>query len=150
MTLTNASADTWTGFIPAQVGGSTVFYYIDATANSGKQQVRPITAPEGYWKFNIGITTGIAALQNNFEIKDIYPNPGSAISCIPVTSNINTQLNVSLYDVTGRFVKQIFNNEIARGDKNIFINCAEFEAGVYNVVYTTKEGQYSKKLCIKK
>jgi hypothetical protein len=150
MTLTNASTDTWTGFIPAQAGGSNVYYYIDATANSGKQQVRPITAPEGYWKFNIGITTGIAAVPNNFEIKDIYPNPGSAISCIPVTSNINTQLNVSLYDVTGRFVKQIFNGNISVGDKNLFINCAEFDAGVYNIVFTTDEVQYSKKLCIKK
>jgi hypothetical protein len=150
MTLTNASTDTWTGFIPAQAGGSTVYYYIDATSNSGKQQVRPITAPEGYWKFNIGITTGIAAVPNNFEIKDIFPNPGSAISCIPVTSNINTQLNVSLYDVTGRFVKQIFNGNISVGDKNLFINCAEFDAGVYNIVFTTDEVQYSKKLCIKK
>ncbi len=150
MSLTNASTDTWTGFIPAQAGGSTVYYYIDATANSGKQQVRPITAPQGYWKFNVGFTTSVASIASNFEIKDIFPNPGSALSCIPVKSNINTQLNVSLYDVTGRLVKQIFNNEIAVGDRNLFINCAEFEAGIYNVIFTTDEAQYSKKLCIKK
>jgi agmatine/peptidylarginine deiminase len=150
MTLTNASTDTWTGYIPAQAGGSAVYYYIDANANSGKHQVRPITAPQGYWKFNIGITTSIAAVPSNFDIKDIYPNPGSAISCIPVKSNINTALNVNLYDVTGRFVKQIFNGDINVGDKNLFINCAEFDAGVYNIVFTTDETQYSKKLCIRK
>lgn len=150
MTLTNASTDTWTGFIPAQLGGSTVFYYVDANANSGKHQVRPITAPEGFWKFNVGITTNIASIPSNFETKDIYPNPGSALSCIPVKSNINTKLNVSLYDVTGRMVKQIFNGEITVGDKNLFINCAEFDAGIYSVVYTTNETHYSKKLCIKK
>jgi hypothetical protein len=119
-------------------------------AFSGKLQVRPITAPEGYWKFNVGLTTGIASIPQNFEIKDIFPNPGSALSCIPVKSNINTKLNVSLFDVAGRLVKQVFNGEITVGDKNLFINCAEFEAGVYNVVYTTNEGQYAKKLCIKK
>jgi agmatine deiminase len=133
-----------------KLGGSTVFYYVDANANSGKHQVRPITAPEGYWKFNVGLTTGIASIPQNFEIKDIFPNPGSALSCIPVKSNINTKLNVSLFDVAGRLVKQVFNGEITVGDKNLFINCAEFEAGVYNVVYTTNEGQYAKKLCIKK
>ena len=150
MSLTNASTNTWTGFIPAQAGGSTVYYYIDANANSGKHQVRPITAPQGYWKFNVGFTTSITSIASNFEIKDIFPNPGSALSCIPVKSNINTQLNVSLYDVTGRLVKQIFNNEIAVGDRNLFVNCAEFEAGIYNVVFTTNDAQYAKKLCIKK
>lgn len=150
MTLANASSDTWTGFIPAQLGGSTVYYYIDATANSGKHQVRPITAPQGFWKFNIGFTTSLAFVSNNFEIKDIFPNPGTAISCIPVVSNTNTSLNVSLYDVTGRLVKQIYNGEIAVGDKKLFINCAEFDAGVYSVVFTTAQNQYSKKLCIKK
>ena len=35
----------WSGNIPAQVGGSEVFYYVEGTANSGKVQVRPIVAP---------------------------------------------------------------------------------------------------------
>ncbi len=150
MSLTNVSTNTWTGFIPAQAAGSTVFYYIDANAVSGKHQVRPITAPEGFWKFNIGLTTSIAKVAQNFEIKDMFPNPGNSITCIPVTSNINTKLNVTLYDVTGRMVKQIFNGDIAIGDKKLFIDCAEFDAGVYNVVFTTKQSQYTKKLCIKK
>lgn len=150
MSLTNVSTNTWTGFIPAQAAGSTVFYYIDANAVSGKHQVRPITAPEGFWKFNIGLTTSIAKVAQNFEIKDMFPNPGNSITCIPVTSNINTKLNVTLYDVTGRIVKQIFNGDIAIGDKKLFIDCAEFDAGVYNVVFTTKQSQYTKKLCIKK
>jgi agmatine/peptidylarginine deiminase len=149
MTLSNPTTDTWTGFIPAQPGGSTVYYYIDATANSGKHQVRPITAPDGFWKFNVGLTTGISSLANNFQIKDIFPNPGNAISCIPVVSNISTQLNVTMYDIAGRAVRELFNGNIQSGTKNLFVNCAEFEAGVYNLVFTTESGQYSKKLCIK-
>ncbi len=149
MTLTNAANDTWTGFIPAQPGGSTVYYYIDATANSGKHQVRPITAPDGFWKFNVGLTTAISSLANNFQIKDIFPNPGNAISCIPVVSNISTQLNVTMYDVAGRVVRELFNGNMQSGTKNLFVNCADFEAGVYHLVFTTENGQYSKKLCIK-
>jgi len=150
MTLTNASNDTWTGYIPAQAAGSTVFYYIDANANSGKHQVRPITAPQGFWKFKVGLTTGIASVPQNFEIKDIFPNPGTSISCIPVNSNFQTKLQVAIYDVTGRMVKQIYNGEIGIGEKKLFINCAEFDTGVYNVVFTTDQSHYSKKLCIKK
>jgi agmatine/peptidylarginine deiminase len=150
MTLTNAANDTWTGYIPAQAGGSTVFYYIDATANSGKHQVRPITAPEGYWKFNVGLTTALQPVMAKFEVKDIFPNPGSSLSCIPVVTDVNTMLNVDLFDVTGRMIKQIYHGEISTGTKHLFINCAEFDAGVYHVVFTTNDGQYSKKLCIKK
>jgi hypothetical protein len=148
--LTNAANHTWTGFIPAQAAGTIIYYYIDATANSGKNQVRPITAPQGYWKFIVDISTGIAATPNTFEIKSIYPNPGNALTCIPVNSNINTHLNIMMYDVTGRMVKEIFNGEIAVGEKNLFMNCAEFEAGVYNLVFTTNDTQYSRKLCVKK
>jgi agmatine/peptidylarginine deiminase len=150
MTLTNASNNTWTGFIPAQAAGSKIYYYIDATANSGKHQVRPITAPQGYWKFMIDLSTNIAFIPQSFNIKDIYPNPGNALTCIPIQSNVNTHLNVMMYDVTGRMVKEIFNGEITVGDKNLFMNCAEFEAGVYNLVFTTKDTHYSKKLCVKK
>jgi agmatine/peptidylarginine deiminase len=150
MTLTNAANDTWTGFIPAQPAGSTVYYYIDATANSGKQQVRPITAPEGFWKFKVGTVTSTNTLSYEFEIKDVFPNPGNAISCIPVNSGISTHLNVSMYDVTGRLVIELFNGTILPGNKNLFVNCAEYEAGVYHLVYTTEQGQSSKKLCIKK
>lgn len=43
----------WSANIPAQNLGSTVYYYVEATAMSGKTQVRPITAPEGYKSFRV-------------------------------------------------------------------------------------------------
>lgn len=150
MTLTNVATNTWTGYIPAQAAGSTVFYYVDANANSGKHQVRPITAPEGYWKFTVGLATSINPVAQNFKVKAIYPNPGNSLSCIPVSSNINTNLTVALYDIAGRMVKEIYAGEISVGDKNLFINCAEFDAGVYTLVFTTTQNQYAEKLCIKK
>ncbi len=53
MTLDNLSEDMWSASIPAQAAETTVYYYIEAQANSGKQQVRPIVAPEGYFRFNV-------------------------------------------------------------------------------------------------
>ncbi len=43
----------WIASIPAQPAGSTIYYYIHATANNGKQIARPIVAPEGTWQFRI-------------------------------------------------------------------------------------------------
>ncbi len=42
--MENTSDDIWAGNIPSQNTGNTINYYISATANNGKNQVRPITA----------------------------------------------------------------------------------------------------------
>ncbi|MEY3398979.1 MAG: hypothetical protein RL220_1573, partial [Bacteroidota bacterium] len=51
--MTDAGNDIWTGAIPAQDFGTTVYYYVRGEATTGKVQVRPMTAPDGYWKFNV-------------------------------------------------------------------------------------------------
>jgi len=53
MTLSDSLENIWSTVIPAQIAGEEVQYYIQALANSGKQQVRPIVAPEGYFSFRI-------------------------------------------------------------------------------------------------
>ena len=45
LNMTNVSSNQWAADIPAQTLGSTIEYYISAVSNSGKSQVRPLTAP---------------------------------------------------------------------------------------------------------
>jgi agmatine deiminase len=84
--MTDIGGNNWSAGIPAQPAGSTVFYYIHATASSGKQQVRPIVAPDGWWKFdvldiNAGVNEGAAPL-----ITEVFPNPSASL--IMVTLNV--------------------------------------------------------------
>lgn len=53
MSLVNAADHVWWASIPAQAAGTEIQYYIHAVAESGKQQVRPIVAPEGYFRFRV-------------------------------------------------------------------------------------------------
>ncbi len=53
MSLTDPVNDTWTVTIPLQTYGTKVEYYIEANANSGKQQFRPITVPDGYYSYRV-------------------------------------------------------------------------------------------------
>jgi len=46
-------SNNWNASIPPQAFGTKVYYYVQATANSGKVQVRPISAPQGYKSFKI-------------------------------------------------------------------------------------------------
>ncbi|HSF89538.1 MAG TPA: agmatine deiminase family protein [Saprospiraceae bacterium] len=53
MVLVDSTANSWAALIPPQQAGSEIQYYIRAVANNGKQQVRPIVAPEGYFRFKV-------------------------------------------------------------------------------------------------
>jgi len=53
MTLEDGENALWAAAIPAQPEDAEVQYYIHATANSGKEQVRPLVAPEGYFRFRV-------------------------------------------------------------------------------------------------
>nr|MDQ3015829.1 Ig-like domain-containing protein [Bacteroidota bacterium] len=53
MYLSDTTGNIWTAIMPSFDAGTEVQYYIEATANNGMQQVRPIVAPEGYFRFNV-------------------------------------------------------------------------------------------------
>ena len=53
MTVDSLESDVYQAWIPGQSFGSEVHYYIEALSNSGKKQVRPITAPEGFFRFKV-------------------------------------------------------------------------------------------------
>ncbi|TVQ43104.1 MAG: PKD domain-containing protein [Saprospirales bacterium] len=53
MTAEPEREDWFAAQLPAFAYGSEVHYYIEARANDGKVQRRPIVAPEGYFQFNV-------------------------------------------------------------------------------------------------
>ena len=53
MMLVDTAANSWVSLIPAYPAGTEVQYYIAADANDGKHQVRPLVAPEGFFKFKV-------------------------------------------------------------------------------------------------
>ncbi|MBN2681185.1 MAG: agmatine deiminase family protein [Bacteroidales bacterium] len=53
VSMTASTGDYWSCFIPGHSPGDSIYYYIEANAVSGKTQVRPMTAPYGYWAFKV-------------------------------------------------------------------------------------------------
>lgn len=87
MALENADSNRWSAAIPHQPECSTVYYYIHASANSGKQVVRPLVAPEGWFRFRIHPTTAVQeTVAASAQLGNIYPNPASTLTCVPVQS----------------------------------------------------------------
>ena len=134
--------------IPAQAGGTIVYYYIEATSVSGKTQVRPIVAPSGYWKFNVIINTPVLPLANQSNsLENPYPNPASSITCIPISTKENIKIELSLKNILGVDEKIIYNGN-NYGSKNYFFNAAELKAGTYFISLKTNENIFYKKIVI--
>ena len=100
MSLTNQVENTWTGFIPYQQPNSEVFYYVHGQANNGKQQVRPMPAPRGYWRFKV--LTDPTGVQERELLVGVYPNP--ALGLFNINLNRTENVRYSVLDVRGKVV----------------------------------------------
>jgi agmatine deiminase len=150
MTLTSAPSNTWTGYIPAQSAGTRVYYYVHATSVSGKQQVRPMSAPAGYWAFNIlSITADDEIAAQQISMQEIFPNPSHGITCIPVNCPSNSQLRVYMTDITGRKIQDIFDGISKRKDSKFFINTIAMPVGVYMIVLESEKSRAVRKLIVR-
>ncbi|HSH64741.1 MAG TPA: T9SS type A sorting domain-containing protein, partial [Bacteroidia bacterium] len=149
MTLSNAGANTWTGYIPAFPAGTRVFYYVEAQSVSGKKQVRPMPAPKGYFTFLVYGTTGLSENEPAFTMKPAYPNPSKGITCIPFYCNKAMTGNISLMNIAGEKIASIYEGRMEAGEKNYFINTMDLSAGVYLITAETDEGRFVQKLMVK-
>ncbi|MGB0984848.1 MAG: agmatine deiminase family protein [Saprospiraceae bacterium] len=148
--MTLGVGDYWIGNIPSQPVGSTVYYYIHSTSFSGKEQVRPITAPKGFWEFDIKATTSIQnTVLVDFKLKPIYPNPSGDKLFIPIETKQKLQSDLSIFDVNGRKVMNIHEGNLPIGKSLFEINVNNLSIGTYFVVLQTEQGKQTQKLLVK-
>ena len=147
--MTTGIGNNWTGFIPAQLVGTTVYYYIAAYSVSGKSQVRPMPAPAGYWKFEVTGTTGFAESFTN-EIQSIFPNPCNAITCIPVQIEQSGFIQIRLLDASGRMIQTIFQGNKNAGENKFFFDAKSLEEGMYFVEMRTTQGVSTAKVAVRR
>lgn len=144
--------DFYRGEIPAQAEGTKIYYYIHAQAANGKQQVRPIVAPSGYFSFKIleGNPSDLSVNDLNFQNADfnIFPNPAAAITCIDLTGISAKNARVVMTSVLGQEVVEIYQGSLD-GDKKLFLNAKDFAAGTYIVTIQTEYGNKMKKVLVR-
>ena len=136
LNMTNISADQWAVDIPAQALGSTTDYYISAISNSGKSQVRPITAPLGHFQFSILNFVDIADLNTDFG--RVFPNPSSGLTCIEINNSKGFNGALELFDILGKNIATIHRGNFIKGDRKYFIDLSSYENGAYLLVLTNQ------------
>ncbi|MDD3804522.1 MAG: T9SS type A sorting domain-containing protein, partial [bacterium] len=96
-----------------------------------------------------GVNTGkvVTNVENNvFSMPSVVKND----SKISFTLKSNTEVSISLYDVTGRMVKSLANGSFTKGNHTINMNSNDFNQGVYFVKVNAGDTSVSKKVIVVK
>jgi agmatine/peptidylarginine deiminase len=140
LVMTDIGNNEWSAAIPAQVAGTEVFYYVEGTSNSGKVQVRPIVAPDGYWSFRVLDTnTGIAGADRP-QVVEVFPNPTAGECMVVLAPNSVDRTRVEVLDALGRRVAWL-NEGFLPADGRFFLDLSILDAGTYFVVATSNGGR---------
>lgn len=132
----------WDAEIEAYPQGTTVQYYIQAIANSGKQINRPLPAPEAYWSFEVNCL--LSSTENSTlmasEMKTVFPNPGKDKIWIPVESSSTQWIKLELKDISGRHLSTIYEGNNIVGRKNYALNASVLSGGTYLLFLQSENG----------
>jgi agmatine deiminase len=124
------------------------YYYIEATANSGKKMTRPMPGAAGGYFFDY-CTISTEKTPILYELKPIFPNPASAITCVPVFSSSKMNAQIELFDLTGRQIQTIFSGNLAAGESKFFVDAAKLSSGIYFVRMVGNGQVLTQKLVVK-
>jgi hypothetical protein len=93
-------------------------------------------------------TVGVKDENHFIGIGHAYPNPANTTVTIPFIIDGDWDIDLNLYDMTGKKVKVIYNGEVS-GNRNFTFTVDDLDNGMYFYRVTTSDGYESvKKLSI--
>jgi len=78
-----------------------------------------------------------------------YPNPASNM-CIAVFSSANEQVEISLFNLQGSRIKEVYSGQLEPKEHNISIDLSSVSNGVYVLNINKKSGNVSEKIMVKR
>jgi hypothetical protein len=99
-----------------------------------------------------GFTTALPEIdrKNELNIESVYPNPSSGNMHIVYTVSQQTKVNLKIYDLTGKVVMVILDNEYQNpGRYRADVSVSELNESVYLIEFTTSAGSSFRKKLVK-
>ena len=142
---------TFTAMLPILDSGTEVSYYLQGTAPDGKTITRPLPGADGAWSFTVEECSVSADYleANSTKLETIFPNPASAITCIPVSNQITTKGSIEVTDILGKHIETVFEGMLPSGDSKYFIDAANYTSGTYFISLRTESEIQIQKLIVK-
>ena len=121
----------WRGNLASYPNGpARIYYYIKAISNSGKTQVRPISAPQGNFSLFVNLSS-IDEYTSNISMTSIYPNPTNGILNFEIESAVPQNVAISIYSIFGQKLVEVYQGRIISGKTDFTYNIESLSSGVY-------------------
>ncbi|MEO8399542.1 MAG: T9SS type A sorting domain-containing protein [Ignavibacteriaceae bacterium] len=89
-------------------------------------------------------------VSESFDIITNYPNPFNNSTIISYTIANEGDVNISVFDVLGRKVKDLIDEKKEKGSYKIRLNADELSSGIYFLVLNTNSSILTHKICLLK
>jgi hypothetical protein len=144
----NAVVATYEVDVTGLAGGSALLVasgFLSPTDNNNGQSFGVLVVLADGTSFLAPVSTsideGTSALPSQFELKGNYPNPFNPTTNIRYNVPVNTEVQLSVYDMLGRQVAVLVNGAQAPGSYNVSFDATNLSSGVY--LYRLQAGSFS-------
>lgn len=148
ITMNAMANDSFYAEIPVQPGFGDIFYYINATSNSGRSINKPLPAPQGWWKFRLDNLLGTNDVSPGYVLYDPYPNPSGNTVNIGFVLHATTECRLVMTDIFGRISQTIFEGNLQAGSHKFTTDISKFPSGIYYISLEAGNNKLMKKLVI--
>lgn len=125
-----------------------VTYFINVTDESGKSINRPIVGENGPRVTKIINCNVTSTYETDFSLTKIYPNPARSITCIELDAKNYGAIEISLLNMNGHLVTQIFKGESKARNNKFFFDASSLVHGTYILKIQSNSAILFKKLIV--
>ena len=86
----------------------------------------------------------------NYSVKKLFPNPCANIANLTIELKTSCFVNIAIYDLLGKFVKEVFNGYYSAGLHSVKIDTEDIPSGFYSIIIRNSYGISSCKLIVQK
>jgi len=146
----NGTSTTWTQEGPNVIGNS-VCPMVMTRSSDGLVAVA--THGSGVFSANqtlTGIESETSSIPTDYALNQNYPNPFNPSTKIKFNLPSSSNVKLTIYDITGRTVKELVNQDLAAGVHTVGFNASDLASGTY--IYRIQAGSFvqSKKMILLK
>ena len=103
---------------------------------------------DGEFKYSDSRSITLESEDGLLSLSEFEPNPAINNTKLSVTLNKTSTVSISLYDISGNLVANLFNNEVPAGTKTVDVELSNIVSGSYNAVVTINGNSFVKKITI--
>ncbi len=90
---------------------------------------------------------GLDDIRNNINLS-VSPNPSNGLTTISFNNITKSNININLFDLSGKFIKNITQSELAAGQQEIELNASDLAKGVYFIKVEQNDLSYTTKFIV--